>query len=168
MWEVWTRRLQRPGIVSHWNFPGALCSTGMSAVVGWRPRNSSFSWISAFQCSHQTSRINATRISHPKDNLKSTFSKIHSLMSSISISDKYYNTMYLVHSGTSKIFFTCACFNNIVNLLTRHSKMIKKIIFFYFTVGILIHFGNIQYLIFDWYVCLINLTNYRPLFLDWF
>lgn len=105
MWEVWTRRPRRLGTVSHWNFLGVRCSTGMSAVVEWRPQNSSFSWISAFQCSRQTSEINATRIFHPKDYLKSTFQKFKSHMSSVSNSDKYYITMYLVHSGTIKIFY---------------------------------------------------------------
>lgn len=107
MWEVWTRRPRRLGTVLHWNFPGVRCSTGMSAVVEWRLQNSSFSWISAFQCFHQTSEINATRIFHPKDNLKSTFQKFKSHMSStgISNSNKYYITMYLVHSGTNPEFF---------------------------------------------------------------
>lgn len=56
----------------------------MSAVVEWRLQNSSFSWISAFQCSRQTLEINATRIFHPKDYLKSNFKKFKSHMSSVS------------------------------------------------------------------------------------
>lgn len=162
MWEVWTRRPRRLGTVLHWNFPGVRCSTGMSAVVEWRLQNSSFSWISAFQCFHQTSEINATRIFHPKDYLKSTFqnSKVicHLFQTPINITlqciwytleqtQNFLKQMQPKFHELDKLTDITSLFT----LLTKHSN-----------------FGFLQYLIFDWYVCLINLANYRPLFLDWF
>lgn len=174
MWEVGKRRLRRLGTVSHWNFPGVRCNTGMSAVVEWRPRNSSFSWISAFQCSHQTSGINATNVSHSKDNLKSIFKnsvfcKLFQFQINITLQCIWYTqeqTRCFIKTYAAKVSWI-GQINRHHHLFPHCSLNIQKLVhpFHNFTVW---DFGNIQYLIFNGYVCLINLTNYRPLLLDWF